>query len=408
MQINLAKNLKYLLACSYGPDSMVLFTLLKKGGYNFEVAHVNYMMRGEESEKETKALLDYCKEHKIVCHYKYIEGRTLKGNFQEEARRVRYEFFKEIIENEGLDVLLTAHHNDDHLETYLMQKESQRTAFYYGIREEAFINNIRIMRPLLGYGKEEIMAFAANNNVSYGIDSSNLKTKYTRNKLRHNVLKAMDYAAKSALNEEIELKNEQAKSERSVVIDLINNNTVIISEFLRLPEKKRKHVIYELFYNSGIVTSFSGPKAENVIMLINSDKSSAFQKISGDIYLVKFAGKISFINIKDYQTYSYSLIEPKLLITKHFQAQFDNIEAIPYINKDQYPLIITVAKKDDFYKIKSYEKKVARLYIDMKLPRHYRLIWPIVKNKDGEIIYIPRYRSDYKPVLHSLFTIFLN
>ncbi len=408
MQIKLNKNLKYLLACSYGPDSMVLLTLLKRGGYTFEVAHVNYMMRGEESEQETKALRAFCNEQNINCHYKYVEGKTLKGNFQEEARRVRYEFFKELIEKEGLDTLLTAHHNDDHLETYLMQKESQRTAFFYGIRAETTINNIHILRPLLAYSKEEIMTYANENNVPYSIDSSNLKTKYTRNKLRHNVLKLMDNAVKKALNDEIDALNKEAETERSAFISLIKNNTLVINELAKLPKKTQTHLIYELFYISGIVTSFSGPKADNIIKLIISNKNSVLQKVSGDVYLVKFEGKISFININNYKAYSYSLNEPKTLTTRHFVAKFDDLSAKPFINKDQYPLTITTASVDDTYVIKNYEKKVSRIYIDMKLPRHYRLIWPIVKNKDGKIIFIPRYRSDFKPDLHSLFTIFLN
>lgn len=408
MQINLNKDLTYLLACSYGPDSMVLLTLLKKGGYSFEVAHVNYMMRGEESEAETKALIEYCEKQKIVCHTKYVDGRTFKGNFQEKARLARYEFFKEIMESRKLVVLLTAHHNDDHLETYLMQKESGRAAFYYGIKEDIVIDNIHIFRPILNFNKEEILAYANENNVPYAIDSSNLKTTYTRNKLRHNVLKFMDNAGKKALNKEIDALNKQREDERKELFSLLTNNTFLISEFLNLSPKKQNHLLYEIFNNKDIASYFSSAKAESIIKLILSKRNSVFQKITGDIYLVKFEGKVAFIDINEYQSYSYTLNEPILLITKLFAAKFNDLNAKPYISIDAYPLTITTAGKDDVYKIKDYEKKVSRLYIDMKLPRHYRYIWPVVKNKDGEIIYIPRYRSEFKPNLRSLFTIFLN
>jgi tRNA(Ile)-lysidine synthase len=121
MQIKLDRDKRYLLACSYGPDSMALFSVLVRDKYMFAVAHVNYGLRGKESDLETGNLIQYCKDKNKECFVRKINGKNIKGNFQNAARKIRYEFFKEIAETHNFDVLLTAHHADDVIETYLMQ-----------------------------------------------------------------------------------------------------------------------------------------------------------------------------------------------------------------------------------------------------------------------------------------------
>lgn len=405
MQIKLDINKKYLLACSYGPDSMVLFDLLLKGGYKFSVAHVNYMLRGSESENETKALEAYCDTHNIKCFTKYVDGKTLSGNFQSSARGVRYSFFKELLVNEKLDAVLTAHHLDDHLETYLMQKASKRKSFYYGIRSETTLDGIKIKRPLLNHTKEKILRYASEQNVPYSVDSSNLIPSYTRNKIRLNALKNMDYADKRALINEINNLNTSALELENELKVLVKNNTISIKEYLALDYKKSEHLMYLMFSNAGISNKFSKAQHENINKVIKSSVNSLMHRLHQNIYLVKYELKIQLININNYQSYSYTINKPTIIKTMHFDAYFDKPGVKPEISKDEYPLKVTTFSPGDTYRIKDYVKQVNRLFIDMKLPRHYRLVWPLIKNKDSKVIYIPRYRQDYEPKPTDLFKI---
>ena len=408
MQINLDKTKTYLLACSYGPDSMVLFDLLLKGGYSFKVAHVNYMLRGLESSRETASLQEYAQVHNTALFTKFVDGSKVTGNFQKVARDIRYNFFKEIMAKEGLDILLTAHHLDDHLETYLMQKTSKRKSFYYGIKEEVMIEDVYIKRPLLRYEKDDIFNYAKSENVPYGIDSSNLTLKYTRNKMRLNILKNMDFAAKRALIDEINTLNADAQKTENELKTFLINNTIAINHLLTLEEEKREHLVYLMFRNVGISNKYSKAKSNNVNIVAKNTTESLMYRIYKDVFLVKYEGKIRLFNINDFQSYSFIINEPRTIKTAHFIAYFDKKGVKPPIDKEAYPLEITTYKKGDTYQIKDYDKAVNRLFIDMKLPRHYRLVWPLVRNNKGKIIYIPRYRANYVAKTTDLFKIFVN
>ena len=125
--LNLDKNKKYLLACSYGPDSMALFNMLQKEGYDFEVAHVNYHFR-KESDEEERALRNYCFKNNIIIHV-FQNLETVTNNLEARAREIRYLFFKKIYRQGRFDALLVAHHEDDLIETYLMQKDKNLHPF---------------------------------------------------------------------------------------------------------------------------------------------------------------------------------------------------------------------------------------------------------------------------------------
>ena len=88
MMLNLPKQNKYLLACSYGPDSMALFQMLKNEGYHFDVAHIQYNLR-EDSKKECEDLLRYCAEQGIKC-FAYKVEEKIERNIEERCREIRY------------------------------------------------------------------------------------------------------------------------------------------------------------------------------------------------------------------------------------------------------------------------------------------------------------------------------
>ena len=122
---NLGENIstkKFLLAVSGGADSMVLSHLFRISSFEFQIAHVNYHFRGEDSNLDQKVVENFCSENQIKIHLKSIseEEKSNMKSLQNWAREIRYDFFFKILEEENLDYIVTAHHLNDELETYII------------------------------------------------------------------------------------------------------------------------------------------------------------------------------------------------------------------------------------------------------------------------------------------------
>ena len=144
IRLNLDKSKKYVIACSFGPDSMALLDAAIKEKLNIVVAHVNYRKR-DASQFEQDSLMTYCEDRNIKICVLDLKGVKSKGNFQEWAREKRYEFFKEALQKEDADAVLVAHQEDDLIETYLMQKKRGNFAKNPGISGEIELKGIKII-----------------------------------------------------------------------------------------------------------------------------------------------------------------------------------------------------------------------------------------------------------------------
>ena len=189
-----SKEKTFVLACSFGPDSMALFKMMLDAGLNFVVAHVNYRKR-KESDFEEQSLREYCKKHNKVIEVLDLKDHKYTKNFQAEARELRYKFFAEVAKKYNAEVVFTAHQLDDHLETYFMQKDRGYVS-YYGIKPFSEIFGVKVMRPLLDHTKKDLEEFDIRNNVPFSIDVSNLSDNYTRNKIRHSIIDKLSYEDK--------------------------------------------------------------------------------------------------------------------------------------------------------------------------------------------------------------------
>ena len=145
--LNLEKNKHYLLACSFGPDSMALFDMLLKEGYKFSVAHVNYHLRKEANEEESK-LRDFCFDHRIGIYVKDVDEGLGDSHLEKKCRDIRYNFFINVVKENHFDALLVAHQEDDLIETFLMQKRRKNLVNYFGIKEISYFSDIEIIRHL--------------------------------------------------------------------------------------------------------------------------------------------------------------------------------------------------------------------------------------------------------------------
>ncbi|MDZ4666651.1 MAG: tRNA lysidine(34) synthetase TilS [bacterium] len=180
---------KLLLALSGGLDSMVLLTLLHRCKYTFEVAHVNYQLRGAESDADATFVRDYCLLHQIPFHETKFDtqlfAKAAALGIQEAARNLRYQWFQQLIDQLGFDYLLTAHHANDQAETILFHL--LRGAGAKGLSGMQVIKN-KTIRPLLFVTKQQLIDFAAELNIPFRQDSSNEKDTYSRNFIRQHII----------------------------------------------------------------------------------------------------------------------------------------------------------------------------------------------------------------------------
>jgi tRNA(Ile)-lysidine synthase len=182
----------FLLACSGGVDSVVLAHLLKGLDFRFELAHCNFQLRGEESDRDAEFVSDLAKELRLKLNIKCFKTKRYankhKLSIQESARQLRYSWFRELLQERSLSFTVTAHHADDVLETFLINL-TRGTGLdgLSGIPARA----PGIRRPLLAFSGKEIRSYAKKKGVRWREDSSNLENKYLRNRLRQKVIPAL-------------------------------------------------------------------------------------------------------------------------------------------------------------------------------------------------------------------------
>ncbi|MFI0426414.1 MAG: tRNA lysidine(34) synthetase TilS [Flavobacterium sp.] len=183
------KNKKLLLAVSGGIDSMVLMHLFQQLLYDISIAHCNFQLRGNESDGDEMLVKKICQDGYIPYFITSFDtekySRDNKLSIQLAARKLRYDWFHELLAENQLDYLVTAHHLDDNVETFLIN-------FIRGTGLEGLSGipsqNGNIIRPLLPFSRLEIENYALENKIQWREDSSNASDKYFRNKLRHDIV----------------------------------------------------------------------------------------------------------------------------------------------------------------------------------------------------------------------------
>ena len=202
------KNDRILIALSGGVDSVVLATLMKKCNYSICLAHCNFHLREEESNRDEAFVRSWAKENGVELFVKEFDTfsymKENKLSLEMAARDLRYQWFDSLLKEYGFSYLATAHHLDDSIETFFINLlRGTGIAGLHGIQAK----NDKIIRPLLFATREEILSYAKENSISFVEDSTNSETKFTRNKIRHNlfpVLRELNPNFEFALKKDIE------------------------------------------------------------------------------------------------------------------------------------------------------------------------------------------------------------
>lgn len=274
--ISFSENQTFLLAVSGGADSMTLAFIFNDLGLNFQIAHVNYKLRAEDSDADQKVVADFCFKNEIKFHlYEVLEKDNKPENsIQLWARELRYIFFKRIQEKENLEFLVTAHHLNDQLETFIINLSKAS-----GIKGLSGIpaNDHKIIRPLLHFSKEEIYNFAAKNQIEFREDLSNKKSDYLRNKIRNKVVPKLletnehflDNFKKSThyLNQTKDFVQQQ--------IEEIEHRITISNEECKILDKSKLNLESD-FVKFEILKKYGFEKEAQIKKIFTSETGSAF------------------------------------------------------------------------------------------------------------------------------------
>ena len=202
------KNDRILIALSGGVDSVVLAHLMLKANYDIALAHCNFHLREEESNRDEAFVRSWAEKNGVTLFVKEFDTfsymKENKLSLEMAARDLRYQWFDSLLKEYGFSYLATAHHLDDSIETFFINLlRGTGIAGLHGIQAK----NDKIVRPLLFATREEILSYAKQNSISYVEDSTNSETKFTRNKIRHNlfpILRELNPNFEFALKKDIE------------------------------------------------------------------------------------------------------------------------------------------------------------------------------------------------------------
>lgn len=377
---------KILVAVSGGPDSMALLHMLLQKDFDLVVVHVNYNVR-PDAMVDQNIVDNFCKTHSIPLEILSAE-RVANENFQAYARNVRYSFMQEVAQRYGIKEVYVAHHEDDVLETYVMQKERGSIPTYYGINEQSNYASLIIRRPLLKYSKTELLEYCHKNDIAYALDTSNFENDYTRNKIRNTYLSKLTMDEKKAMLEEIASLNADIHKFNQLVnekyADFIDNNS--IKTLLQLSDELIVGLL-RMYFSEFNIHSLSNAEFNNIINFIKADGNGVYEL--NDVYsLSKAYDSLSIIEVA--QAYNFIYNEVEYLAEKHFKIcdEGKSTEAVT-LSFDDFPITIRSFEAGDKIKLRFGEKRVSRFFVDRKIPQHLRKTWPIVLNAAGEVILVP-------------------
>lgn len=271
------KNKTLYIACSGGVDSMTLLHVFASLKFNVRVLHINYQLRGADSNADEDLVRKTCLKLQLHIEIKRVDTpQILKesgGNLQNVARKIRYDWFNEILEKSDSAYVLLAHHADDQVETFF-----QHIARKSGIIGMAGMleQHGRIIRPFLQFDKSDILDFATSNNLVWREDASNAKSDYTRNKLRNLLLPTIEKEIPKIKKSVLLLVNAFQEMQKQLEIDVKTHVEQIHSTGMI------SHEIYDSLSDFQVVEllryfSVRASAAVSIQKLRNAQKGKKFQ-----------------------------------------------------------------------------------------------------------------------------------
>ena len=372
---------------------------------SFAIAHVNYQLRGQESDADAEFTAALADELGVPYYTTSFDTAALKskekGSLQEIARELRYGWFRELLKKAEYGFVVTAHHKDDNLETFLIHiLRGTGLSGLTGIP----IKRDKVRRPLLAFSREEIEKYAKDNKLDWREDSSNESADYLRNKVRYElvpVFKELNPNILSAIQ-----GTQQHLKDSSKLVDKI---TQITKKQLFIYKNNRIEIDLDKLKSLEMPTAYLYP-------LLNSFGFKDWSAVE-DLLEAESGRKVysqSHVLLKDRNTWILEEIAPQVIDEKPVGELFGSVEAMLeieevatfdkgdvhtlYIDKESlnHRLSVRNWKKGDYFYplgMGGKRKKLSKFYKDIKLdvldkPRQWLLC-------DGdEIVWVIGRRAD--------------
>lgn len=368
------------VAFSGGPDSIFLTEGLIKLGYKPLLIYINY------HDSPTVYI-----EEKIVKQYSQINKLKLiehevnipdNVNFEDEARKIRYKFFSDVIKIHPNKFILTAHHKNDDIETMILQINRNNIVDYYGLKEKNDIFGVTVIRPILNYTKLEIIEYLTKNNISFYDDPTNYEQERQRNILRAN-LKNIDY--NHYKNLKISL-NQKVKEEKNKIKNIANGKYISKKIYSTLSDNEKKRLLnFLLNYNLG----YSNSNLINICLMRLKSNKSFEENLKNNISLFQDKNNFFFGTTTDKKNYSYIIEKEGYYKFKEFDIEIK----LGNFNIKDFPIFIETPKQKDIIETNIKQNNVIKFLKHHNVPNFLINIFPIIKNKDKKIIYVPFYED---------------
>jgi len=402
------KKAKLLIAISGGLDSVVLTHLCKQLELDMALAHCNFNLRGEESDADEAFVMQLAEDLDLELFVESFEtenyAKAHKISTQMAARNLRYEWFDELVMLLDFDYLLTAHHADDNLETFLINLS--RGTGLDGLTGIPEVNN-NIVRPLLIFSRDTLEVYANEKQIAWREDSSNTTTKYLRNKLRHEVIPILK-GINPQLLQNFEKSQNYLKDARSIiddriddvshqVIDDIDNDGIKLNIAAIQKLNNSNAYLYELLKDYGFT------EWNDVYSLLEAQSGKLV--VSKTHRLVKDRTHLLLNEIVDIENTNYNISEnDKEIQTPFGTLFFDEADAIfgkrtnlLYIDRTKlkFPLTLRKWEKGDYFYPSGMtgKKKLSKYFKDEKFSLiDKENVWLLCS--DGDIVWIINHRAD--------------
>lgn len=396
---------------STGVDSMILFHYLINNYKDTIIcAHINHNVR-KQSNKEEIFLKKYCKKNNIIFESMKIEKYN-ENNFENEARKKRYNFYEEILKKHNTKYLFLAHHGDDLIETILMKIiRGSNIIGYAGIKKISKQKNYYIIRPLLDYQKKDILDYAKENNIKYYNDTTNKDIKYTRNRFRHKILPLLKKEDPNVHKKFIKYSNTLIEYNDFINYEVENNlkniykeKTLDINKFAKLHPFLKKNIIYTILNNiyNNKEDIIKEKHIINILNLINNNKPNLSLKLPKNLYIIKEYNNILFKQNEEKQNKNYKLkLEKEIVIDNHKITTINKSDKdgndICRLNSEniKLPLYLRNKKDGDYIEVLGLngKKKIKDIFIEKKLPQSIRENYPLLVDSNDNILWIPNLKK---------------
>jgi tRNA(Ile)-lysidine synthetase-like protein len=397
----------YLLPVTYGAASMALLDMMQKEGKKPVVCFVNYHF-GEDIDKAETALKQYCQQNDLtleICDTRFVSQEGKDDDYIDWQRKTRYNFFTETYKKYDAAAIFIAHIQDDIIESYLRTKADGIKKINYGYTKISQNHGMVVVRPLLDFTRQDLQEYCEGNNVPFLPEAVDFEHANSSSIRKH--VDSLNEVERGQLLDEMKKENsEKINFIRDIDNSISEVNELEIRAILALNQDEFLETLINFVnHASPIHITITPELAKSIRKMCLDKKSNMSIKLKGDVYLVKEYDIISIDKDGLDMPYSYVIEKPGKFSCESFDLDFSMGAEDRNIKDSDYPLTVRSALPQDNYNYGGYLAPVRRMLVAAGISPRLLHIWPVFLNKDGKIIYVPRYKKGFSEYHSSVLNI---